>query len=470
MLRRNWLDLSRKLVDRYDMDQTVTWTQKALGEYANGFWGIGVLPTTFYPIPFPVTMSVVSLAGNSVGNGIAFDNVGNITRIDPGSPAPQKLFTVAAADPLLPRYDLLCIRYKQTGTFPIPKPSDPILTVNLNLIDDFELIVYTGVPNAAPVYPLKQIQDIILAGIQVPAGALLGTDCTVDLGVRENARVNFTERAIFKNVVPTGVVDGTNQVFTIPSTPVDANSLAVYLNGVVLKSTEYALAGTQITMVTAPALGQSLVAFYIELSPTSQNPISGQQETPLGVVDGLNDEFTLSGKPADNESLMVFVDGLKAELDEYALLQTEPNFKVKFAPGSIPAPGQEIYVFYFINAASVGVGIAAPPVSGGSLVPVGSIGTPVVVNPAAGIGITLNQRQVIFVQSSGGTQVVTANPQVAPGSAVGQELALVGVSNINNLVLNDGNGLSLNGPLDLNQNQTAWFVWDGSVWSEISRR
>ena len=86
MDKRNWLKLARKRVDRYDMDYSFGALQAALGEASLSFFGEGVLITTQYPNPFPITMSGSSLGG-SVGNGIGYDPQGQITKITPDSPA-----------------------------------------------------------------------------------------------------------------------------------------------------------------------------------------------------------------------------------------------------------------------------------------------------------------------------------------------------------------------------------------------
>lgn len=104
------------------------------------------------------------------------------------------------------------------------------------------------------------------------------------------------------------------------------------------------------------------------------------------------------------------------------------------------------------------------------LFPFGSTGEPKEMDPAVSLEISNNYRQVIFLESTGGSQTVSANPQIAAGSRVGQELILVGTSNTNELIFNDGNGLLLNGPLKINQYQSASFFWNGASWQEIARR
>ena len=64
---------------------------------------------------------------------------------------------------------------------------------------------------------------------------------------------------------PTGTVNGVNTSFTLSSTPTSAACVALFLNGRIQKqagTSEYSISGATITMVTAPAPGQTLWASY----------------------------------------------------------------------------------------------------------------------------------------------------------------------------------------------------------------
>lgn len=56
---------------------------------------------------------------------------------------------------------------------------------------------------------------------------------------------------------PIGVIDGSNQVFSLPAVPV-GNSLRVFYNGLLQPTTSYTTSGTGLTMSFAPALNSSL--------------------------------------------------------------------------------------------------------------------------------------------------------------------------------------------------------------------
>lgn len=96
---------------------------------------------------------------------------------------------------------------------------------------------------------------------------------------------------------------------------------------------------------------------------------------------------------------------------------------------------------------------------------------PVIVNPAVSLPVTTDPLQQQYVASSGGVAPLAHNPQIAPGSQVGQKLILVGTSDANSIVVNDGTGVKLNGPsITLNASQKIQLDWDGTQWNEDFRR
>ena len=328
------------------MNQTVGWLQEALGEYTTSYWGEGVFITTTYPNPFPITMSSMVLGG-SVGNGIAYDPNGQITRIDPGTTTPTS-FIVPTADLTNPRWDLLVIQYVQTGDTPIPKPSDPISTTDLNLHDDFALVVREGVASPSPAYPAKQPGDIILCGLRVPANATLGTQITVDLSIQEQATANIASLPVFKQEIPSGTVNGSNANFTLSLPPINAYSVLVLLDGEAQEQALWTITGQVISFATAPSVGQLVYVYYVVNQPMSQNPLSGYQETPTGASNGTNATFVLSGHPADQRSTLVFVDGLPSEATNWSLL-TGATSKIVFSSGAIPSTGQSVYAVSYTH-------------------------------------------------------------------------------------------------------------------------
>jgi len=63
--------------------------------------------------------------------------------------------------------------------------------------------------------------------------------------------------------VPTGVIDGVNDTYTLSQTPTGNASVKIYLDGLFQRQgTDYTISGSTITMTTAPATGQTLDANY----------------------------------------------------------------------------------------------------------------------------------------------------------------------------------------------------------------
>lgn len=100
----------------------------------------------------------------------------------------------------------------------------------------------------------------------------------------------------------------------------------------------------------------------------------------------------------------------------------------------------------------------------------GSESSPITISAAGGVIPTADIRKLIFVRSTSGAMVITANPQIAPGINIGEELVLIGVSSSNYPILSDGNGVSINGAVALHSNAAITLVWGGVTWREISRR
>lgn len=166
-------------------------------------------------------------------------------------------------------------------------------------------------------------------------------------------------------------------------------------------------------------------------------------------------EIPADSLPRNDDSLFVMVDGVIQKKSARTFIA--PN-KFEIAVND----GQVVTGFSLVGGLSGG--------GDGGLSTLGSPSLPIAVDPAAGVVIGSGQRQLHFLESETGEQSITANPQIAAGSTLGQELILRGVSDIDYIVLENGTGLSLNGTCNLDSNQSLYLIWDGSVWAEISRR
>lgn len=113
-----------------------------------------------------------------------------------------------------------------------------------------------------------------------------------------------------------------------------------------------------------------------------------------------------------------------------------------------------------ISIQAVASGSAAPSVTG-------SRGTPQQITAAGGIAFTGSSYfNIWFVKGNGGPVTVTANPQIAVGTLVGQRLLVIACDNTNTLILANGTGLDLDGTWLGNNGACLDLVWDGSNWVE----
>jgi len=328
---------------------------------------------------------------------------------------------------------------------------------------------------------------------------------------------------------PAGTVDGTNLVFTTSQIPKDSQSILVMVNRVPVPiTTGWSIVGNTITFVNGyqPTPGRPPSVFYI--SSTVVTSISGFQEVPAGTVNGINDTFTLTGQVPNQESALLIVDRAIVPTTGWELIQGASSSSVKFLTGYIPSTGQTPYIFYLTNVGSIGGGGGGGGITSivndgggiglfrslasniahfktlingtntivvdngdgtvqvnatggggsGQYVPQGDESTPEVINPAAGITPTSDLLQSWYIKSatSSGAQQVTANPQIAAGTAVGQRLALTTADGNDFVYFEDGNGLSLNGewPNHLASPSqilltTLELEWTGVRWRERNR-
>lgn len=287
--------------------------------------------------------------------------------------------------------------------------------------------------------------------------------------------------AKFTGEIPVGLVNGANANFTLSTVPADPGSIDFYIDENVLELTDFTISGKVITITNPdriPQLAQSVYVKYLVFGAVSNNAGSAiptarfKQETPAGDVDGINDSFALSTVPVDPESLDFYVDDNKLETTDYTLTGTI----VKITNvDRIPALAQSVYAKYLYLGVILGGGSGGGGTSGYTAF--GSRTIPQVISASVGIAAMNLPLQTWFVRSSSGAQVVTANPQIAVGSQVGQVIKIKAPNGSNYPVFQDGNGLSLNGiwpvtgqPAPVVQDSSIELTWDGLVWSEDSRR
>lgn len=161
--------------------------------------------------------------------------------------------------------------------------------------------------------------------------------------------------AVFIQEVPTGVVDGVNDTFTLSQTPKSDESVMVTVDSLFIPQSEYAILGTVITFNpgSIPQIAQSVDAFYVA---DSANTMAAFQEVPSGVIDGLNDTFGLSAMPPYKNAVLVVLDGLILAPTQWNLIQGVSTSAIQFNVGTIPQPGQSIVVMYFTVGSTGGGG------------------------------------------------------------------------------------------------------------------
>jgi hypothetical protein len=198
---------------------------------------------------------------------------------------------------------------------------------------------------------------------------------------------------VSRGETPSGLVNGTNAVFTVANTPI-AGTFSLSVNGIKLKvNIDYSLAGNTATLTVAdiPQAGDRLLADYQFSVATSAkadirsvtlpipitgvaglssalNQIStnlgslGQEltsinaavaaipcrktivgETPGGLLNGVNTGFTLSDNTAVSSTIALFDNGMRLTPNlDYTVNQT----LITFLSASIPQSGDILSVDY----------------------------------------------------------------------------------------------------------------------------
>lgn len=118
----------------------------------------------------------------------------------------------------------------------------------------------------------------------------------------------------------------------------------------------------------------------------------------------------------------------------------------------------------FTSATDPGQGNSIGPVITNTFASPGAI-------TVAGITPADKRFELIFIEGDGGSIDVTADPQIAAGTVVGDRLIVMGGSgaNVNDVVFEDGNGLKLNSVISIREDSKLLLLWDGVKWSELQR-
>lgn len=150
-----------------------------------------------------------------------------------------------------------------------------------------------------------------------------------------------TFTTFFDAEIPVGDIDGINVAFNLQMAPTPAESLILTYNGQTLSvGIDYSISGKLITFFRAPSLGAKLIAWYRVDSGTppvgiiTKQTSFADQETPGGIIDGLNKSFTIS--PTPSTPLIFFWNGqLLTPPGDYSLAGQTLNLNTPPIAGDI---------------------------------------------------------------------------------------------------------------------------------------
>lgn len=179
-----------------------------------------------------------------------------------------------------------------------------------------------------------------LASINASLGSLTTQLNSLGLG-------SSTTNAVFVDAeTPTGTVNGTNATFTLANPPSPSGSLKLYRNGLIqANSIDYTLSGSTIAFSTGsiPQNGDILEAYY-RISGTGPTATFADNETPGGIIDGVNLSFTLAAAPNPPASLQLYKNGVLLQLNgDYTLTGSTVTF---VSAAVAPQPGDKLVANY----------------------------------------------------------------------------------------------------------------------------
>ena len=99
----------------------------------------------------------------------------------------------------------------------------------------------------------------------------------------------------------------------------------------------------------------------------------------------------------------------------------------------------------------------------------GTFASPTAIVAGTGIEISDVDYEVIIIEGSGGAVDITANPQIETPGTEGARLLLIGASDTNTVVIEDGTGLRLNGTFKFYDKSLMSLVYRDGFWHEVSR-
>lgn len=348
-------------------------------------------------------------------------------------------------------------------------------------------------------------EKIVPVGFAVTATNLLVSGTPVPTG-------SFTT-PVFNDAI-LGYGNGILTDFKLPSVPLTADAVFVYVDGLIIPKTLWSLVTIGPDFYVRFNTAQSVsVEVYAEYVLAQQSYIAANQEQAIPATIMSTQVWTIIGTPIAKSALRVFVDGLVVPSSHYNLTEGAQNY-IAFVT-NIPDPSQDVYVAYF-EPATTGAGVITGAINEGSGVgvfdtivgnnlafrsikagtglsvtndglgnvviaaagagayfPHGSESAPITIDPTIGIAPSGDLLQTWYVkgQTSGGAQPITANPQIGPHTQVGARLAILNTNGTDYPVFSTGNGIVVDGvwPNSIIQYAKIEFEWTGLRWAECNR-
>jgi len=151
---------------------------------------------------------------------------------------------------------------------------------------------------------------------------------------------------------PNGIINGINTIFTITFTSCSGqNSLMLWVDGVFQPSDKYTYMSMgsygQLTLLTPPAVGQSLWAWYL---PYGTACFDERVNALTGTINGTNQTFSVPDSPwADAPALLVYLEGLFIlQTQDYTVINS--NTQIQFSGALAPAVGQSLWAHYNLGS------------------------------------------------------------------------------------------------------------------------
>lgn len=176
--------------------------------------------------------------------------------------------------------------------------------------------------------------------------------------------------------------------------------------------------------------------------------------------------------PATNSLFFVLVNKNGTTLtikDESSSVSTAAN-RIVTGTGADIRFADEAALYLYYDTAQLRWRIIGGSGGGGGVTVTGTFTSPIEIS-ASGITAIQGVSEDIYVDTASGEVNVTANPQISAGTVDGQTLRITGTSNDNYILLEDGNGLSIQGSWSSYLNNVLSLRWDStqSVWTEVTR-